>query len=83
MIEASTTFPFRNRYMYQPTSSAIGIVQAIVNVPQELPGTSRLAPAGMTRPSPSGLDFKDSRAGIARSNDSWKVIASRFPSPNR
>ena len=27
--------------MYQPTNSAIGIVAAIVNVPQELPGTSR------------------------------------------
>ena len=27
--------------MYQPTKSAIGIVQAIVNVPHELPGTSR------------------------------------------
>ena len=26
--------------MYQPTKSAIGIVQAIVNVPHELPGTS-------------------------------------------
>src|SRR3954471_8944854 len=29
--------------MYRPTSSAIGIVQAIVNVPQELPGTRRTA----------------------------------------
>src|SRR5215217_6327334 len=41
MIEASTTWPGRILYMYRPTSNAIGIVQAIVKVPQELPGTRR------------------------------------------
>ena len=32
--------------MYKPTKSAIGIVQAIVNVPHELPGTSISRPGG-------------------------------------
>src|SRR3954453_11370373 len=50
--EASTIFPLRNRLMYQPTNSAIGIVQAIVNVPHELPGTRRRAVAGRTIPWP-------------------------------
>ena len=36
--DASTTRPLRSRYMYQPTNKAIGIVHAIVNMPQELPG---------------------------------------------
>ena len=40
--------------MYQPTNSAIGIVQAMVNVPHELPGTSRLASSGSTKPAPVG-----------------------------
>src|SRR5436309_699302 len=35
--DASTTRPLRMRYMYKPTNSAIGIVQAMVNVPHELP----------------------------------------------
>ena len=46
--EASTTRPLRMRYMYSPTNSAIGIVQAIVNVPQELPGTCCLTPPPST-----------------------------------
>jgi hypothetical protein len=33
--------------MYKPTNSAIGIVQAMVNVPQDEPGTRRDAPAGI------------------------------------
>src|SRR6516164_6881402 len=46
MIDASTTLPLRSRYMYRPTNRAIGIVQAIVNVPQELPGMTTRAPSG-------------------------------------
>src|SRR5579883_1176675 len=46
MSDASTTRPGRRRYMYSPTRSATGIVQAMVNVPQELPGTSWTEPAG-------------------------------------
>ena len=46
MIDASITRPGRILYMYRPTNSAIGIVQAMVNVPQEEPGTRRTAPAG-------------------------------------
>src|SRR5262252_7988047 len=45
MSDASRIFPLRILYMYQPTNSAIGIVQAMVNVPQELPGTSCVTPA--------------------------------------
>ncbi len=44
--------------MYQPTKSAIGIVQAIVNVPHELPGTSRLAPSGKTQSLAVGAAFQ-------------------------
>src|SRR3954453_2273029 len=73
--EASTTFPLRNRYMYQPTNSAIGIVQAMVNVPHELPGTSRLASLGRVQP-PPGLPLSAEPAGTASRNDSWNVISS-------
>src|SRR5262245_13342741 len=44
--DASTTRPLRILYIYRPTNKAMGIVQAIVNVPQELPGTSSTASAG-------------------------------------
>ena len=44
--DASTTCPLRSLYMYRPINSAIGTVQAIVNVPHELPGTACFAPAG-------------------------------------
>ena len=44
--DASTTCPLRILYMYRPIKSAIGTVQAIVNVPQELPATNCFAPAG-------------------------------------
>src|SRR5476651_435441 len=40
MRDASTTWPLRILYIHRPTNRAIGMVQAIVNVPQELPGTS-------------------------------------------
>src|SRR3954468_16646013 len=40
MSDASTTRPGRMRYIHSPTSRAIGIVQAMVNVPHELPGTT-------------------------------------------
>ncbi len=46
MTDASTTRPGRMRYIHSPTSSAIGIVQAMVNVPHELPGTTCVQPAG-------------------------------------
>ncbi len=32
--------------MYSPTNRAIGMVQAMVNVPHELPGTTCTQPAG-------------------------------------
>ena len=42
--DASTTRPLRILYMYKPINSAIGTVQAIVNVPHELPGHELLGP---------------------------------------
>ena len=39
MIDASTTRPGRMLYIHKPTNRAIGMVQAMVNVPQEEPGT--------------------------------------------
>ena len=36
MTVASAILPFRKRYMYSPMKSAMGMVAAIVKVPQEL-----------------------------------------------
>ena len=69
--------------MYQPTNSAIGIVQAIVNVPHELPGTSRRVFSGKTRPFPWGSDLRVEPEGTASRNGSWKSIACSGASPNR
>src|SRR3954470_20776961 len=70
ITDASTTWPGRSLYMYSPTNSAIGIVQAIVNVPQELPGTRRTAPGGMAaRPS-----FQNNGVDDFMSNSSENVI---------
>src|SRR3954453_19806489 len=44
--DASTTLPGRSLYIHRPTSKAMGIVQAIVNVPHDEPGTRRTASAG-------------------------------------
>ena len=46
MSDASTTFPGRTRYIHSPTSRAIGMVAAMVNVPHELPGITCTLPAG-------------------------------------
>ena len=70
MIEASTTFPLRRRYMYQPTKRAIGIVQAIVKVPHDEPGTSRRACSGSTRPGPLGFRSSRESLGTSSRNDS-------------
>src|SRR5262245_38323250 len=37
--DASTTLPLRILYMYRATKSAIGIVQAMLNMPHDEPGT--------------------------------------------
>src|SRR5437764_262600 len=68
--DASTTFPLRNRYMYQPTNSAIGIVQAMVNVPHELPGTSRRAFLGRRNESGPASLLSVDPGGMASRNDS-------------
>ena len=36
MMVASTVFPFRNLNIHIPINKAIGMVEAMVNVPQEL-----------------------------------------------
>ena len=55
-------------YMYKPTNSAIGIVQAIVNVPHELPGTSRTDDAA-GKPSALMLSVdRELRAAACRCN---------------
>src|SRR5262249_9798205 len=46
--DASTVFPGRRRYMYQPTNRAMGMVQAMVKTPHEEPGTSCTLLGGMT-----------------------------------
>src|SRR5690348_13225257 len=46
ITDASATRPGRMRYIHRPTNRAIGTVQAMVNVPHELPGTICLDPAG-------------------------------------
>ena len=68
------TFPLRRRYMYQPTKSAMGIVQAMVKVPHELPGTSRRACSGRTSPFPPGFDLRNEPWGTASRNVSWMTI---------
>src|SRR4051794_41859378 len=75
MSDASTTRPFRILYMYRPTNSAIGMVQAMVNVPQDEPGTSRTAPA---------VSLVESLAQVSGDalftwNDSLNVIDERPP----
>ncbi len=69
--------------MYQPTSNAIGMVAAIVNVPQELPGTSRLAPSGRVNPERWAFPLMKELWGTARLNGSWKTMVWFGPSPNR
>src|SRR5262245_7121251 len=44
--DASMTRPLRILYMYRPTNRAIGMVQKIVNVPHDDPGTGSTVPAG-------------------------------------
>src|SRR2546423_217737 len=58
MIDASTMRPGRILYMYNPTNSAMGIVQAIVKVPQLLPGVTRAA-SGASATAPLGLAAND------------------------
>src|SRR5438552_2873043 len=46
MTDASTIRPLRMRYIQRPTNRAMGMVQAIVNVPQLLPGMTWTLPLG-------------------------------------
>src|SRR6476620_3298201 len=65
-IDASTVFPGRTLYIHRPTSRAIGIVQAIVNVPHEEPGTMRAEPVGIGPSVCHGIPAPlDAGAGIA------------------
>src|SRR5713226_4053134 len=56
---ASPILPLRIRYIQRPMKSPMGMVQAIVKVPQELPGTNSRAPFGkvtVSVPSSEPLD---------------------------
>src|SRR5476651_373323 len=85
MIEASTTRPLRSLYMYSPMNSAIGTVHAIVNVPQELPGTAWVTPAGRVisraPDSASGMDvvsFVPAGCGRATVKGSLRTTSALF-----
>ncbi len=69
MSDASTTFPGRILYMYRPTNKAMGIVQAMVNVPQYEPGTRRTAPVSFAWPS-----FQSSGLAHLSGKDSPKTM---------
>src|SRR5262249_42977972 len=71
--DASTTAPLRILYMYRPTNSAMGMVQAMVKVPQELPGTTWTQPGGnVTAPFAPGARGPAS-AGRRTWNDSGRA----------
>src|SRR5690242_11838380 len=68
MMEASTVFPGRNLYIHRPTSRAIGIVQAIVKVPQEEPGTMRAEFGGIAPSVCQGMPWTADPGGGSTSN---------------
>src|SRR5262245_52642463 len=83
--DACTTAPLLMRYMYRPTNSAIGIVQAIVKVPHDEPGTSTSHPGGRMywcrsfglplSITLSGTMFIVAAAGLRSSKDSARTVA--------
>jgi hypothetical protein len=56
MSDASTMCPFRITYIQSPTNRAMGMVQAMVKVPHELPRIRRTEPAGSGNSRPSGAE---------------------------
>src|SRR5262249_9441874 len=70
--DASTTRPLRILYMYSPTNSAIGMVQAMVNVPQLLPGTTCTLPGGRATTVPGHGTSRAAVSGSCTSNASGR-----------
>src|SRR5439155_25781860 len=75
MSDASTIRPLRILYMYRPTNRAMGMVQAIVNVPHDEPGTRRTAPGGNL----AALPAHTSGVVLLLWNDSLNVMDERPP----
>src|SRR5262249_46523361 len=73
MIEASATLPLRILYIHRPTNSAMGIVQAMVKVPQELPGMSWTVFSGTTNREPSFVLASATGRPLARSD--WRAFS--------
>src|SRR6266478_2969756 len=65
--------PFRTLVMYHPMARPIGIVQAIVKVPHELPGTSSNDPGGRSIALVSSA-FADHSAGVSIKNASDRGV---------
>src|SRR5271165_5394289 len=55
MSDASTTRPLRILYIHNPTNNAMGMVHAMVKVPQELPGTICKVFSGTVNSAPWGV----------------------------
>src|SRR3989442_862015 len=70
---AATPPPLRTLVMYHPMTRPIGIVQAMVKVPQELPGTSSCDPAGSSIALVS-LAWADHSAGVSIKNASDRGV---------
>src|SRR6476469_438013 len=65
MADASTTRPLRNLYIQKLTKSAIGIVQAMVKVPHELPGSTWTLPDARRKSWPPGDSLTVVTAGAS------------------
>ncbi len=76
MSDASPMRPLRMRYIHRPTNSAMGMVQAMVNRPQDEPGITQDDPSGRcsvsppsafttTRPSPASALTMMNRIAMA------------------
>src|SRR5437879_10634950 len=81
--DASRTRPLRMRYMYRPTNRAMGMVQAMVKVPQDEPGTTWAQPAGRrTAPAPAvrgpvsagARTWNDSGRSEAGAPGAWRTV---------
>src|SRR5262249_61544741 len=69
MSEASTMAPLRILYMYRPTKSAMGMVRAMVKVPQDEPGTTCTQPAGRRTVPPAPGASSEAPAGSRTRDD--------------
>src|SRR4051794_7816876 len=78
--DASSTLPGRSLYIHNPTRSAMGIVQAIVNVPHELPGTTRIALGGSANSAFVAVMVEVTGPGGSRSRKPSLIVIEFLPS---